>query len=388
MADVVVELEGQEVVRVPLVQQNTIIGRDQTADVYLENRALSRKHAQLEKRGAGIWIRDLDSQNGTYVNGERIEEAMPLSSDDAIQLGRYEVYIEGVKEAAADTIVFTVTNNEGKQRYALVGEEVIIGRSPSCDIPITHKGISRKHFKLSSEDAQWFIEDLGSQNGTRLNGNLIKDRSPFSVGDIVQISEYTFEISILEPEITNADDELSEPQNKTMMIDPEGTANVADLGGDFDLASSESPFSIGESVNLTGDKANIEFQDEEVSQTKGLQDFVKGIAKDATGPGHGVISSQEQHCIQWSTGDETQELILEDAPIAIGETGERGDTHSDYSFADQAYLLFVPTEQGILVTCIGDRRLVEVEGQNKFFALLEDGQILKLGALQVSYLLK
>ncbi len=388
MADVVVELEGQEVVRVPLVQQNTIIGRDQTADVYLENRALSRKHAQLEKRGAGIWIRDLDSQNGTYVNGERIEEAMPLSSDDAIQLGRYEVYIEGVKEAAADTVVFTVTNNEGKQRYALVGEEIIVGRSPSCDIPITHKGISRKHFKLSSEDTQWFIEDLGSQNGTRLNGTLIEERSPFSVGDVVQISEYTFEISILEPELTNADNDLSEPQNKTMMIDPEGTANVADLGGDFDLASAESPVSIGDSVGLAAHKENSEFQDEEVSQTKGLQDFVKGIAKDVTGPTNVVPSSEEQHYIQWSTGDDTRELILEDAPIAIGETGEHGEASSDYTFADQAYVLFVPTEQGIIVTCAGDRRLLEIEGQNKLFALLEDGQILKIGALQVSYFLK
>ena len=49
MADVVVELEGQEVVRVPLVQQNTIIGRDQTADVYLENRALSLQTCPTRK---------------------------------------------------------------------------------------------------------------------------------------------------------------------------------------------------------------------------------------------------------------------------------------------------------------------------------------------------
>ena len=172
------------------------------------------------------------------------------------------------------------------------------------------------------------------------------------------------------------------------MIDPQGTANVADLGGDFDLASSESPVSIGDSHNPAGNKGTAEFQDDEVSQTKGLQDFVKGIAKDATGPTNAIPSVEEQHCIQWSTGDDTQELILEDAPIAIGETGEHGEANSAYSFADQAYLLFVPTEQGILVTCVGDRRLVEVEGQNKLFALLEDGQILKLGALQVSYLLK
>ena len=143
----------------------------------LKTEPLSRKHAQLEKRGAGIWIRDLDSQNGTYVNGERIAEPMPLSSDDSINWAG-TVYIEGVTEASSDTVVFTVSNDEGRQRYALVGDEIIVGRSPSCDIPISHKGISRRHFKLTSEDTQWFIEDMGSQNGTRHNGNLIEERTP------------------------------------------------------------------------------------------------------------------------------------------------------------------------------------------------------------------
>jgi pSer/pThr/pTyr-binding forkhead associated (FHA) protein len=387
MADVVVELEGQEVVRVPLVHPNTIIGRDQTADVYLENRALSRKHAQLEKRGAGFWIRDLESQNGTYVNGEKILEPMPLSSDDAIQLGRYDLYIEGVKEASADTVVFTVTNLEGKQRYALVGNEIIVGRSPTCDIPISYKGISRRHFKLSSEGTQWFIEDLGSQNGTRLNGSIIDGQTPFNVDDSVQISEYTFELSILQTELTNVDGDASEANNKTMMLDPEGTANVADLGGDFDLASAESPVSIGDSSMRNADEDGPEFEDDEISQTKGLQDFVKGIAKGITAPAH-LGFAKEKHCIQWDVAQESQELILQDAAVAIGENGERGEPNADAGFADQAYLLFAPTDQGILVTCIGDRRVVEVDGEPKLFALLEDGQTLQLGRLQASYHLK
>jgi pSer/pThr/pTyr-binding forkhead associated (FHA) protein len=387
MADVVVELEGQEVVRVPLAHQNTIIGRDQTADVYLENRALSRKHAQLEKRGAGIWIRDLESQNGTYVNGEKILEPMPLSSDDTIQLGRYDVYIEGVKEASADTVVFTVTNSEGKQRYALVGEEVVIGRSPTCDIPISHKGISRKHFKLSNEGPQWFLEDMGSQNGTRLNGTLIEGRTPFNVDDLIQISEYTFELSILRAELTNADSDAADSHNRTMMIDPEVTANVADLGGDFDLANAESPVSIGDNSIRDSDDGEPEFEDDEISQTKGLQDFVKGIAKGITAPAH-IGFNKEQHCIQWRVAQDSQELILQDAAVAIGEDGQRGEPNTDTSFASQAYLLFAPTEQGVLVTCIGDRRVVEVDGEPKLFALLEDGQTLQLGLLEASYHLK
>ena len=138
-----------------------------------------------------------------------------------------------MREASGDTTVFTVSNAEGKQRYALVGEEVIIGRSPSCDIPITHKSISRKHFKLTQEDGVWHIEDLGSQNGTRRNGNLIEGREVFDMDDVVQVSEYSFELGVLDSETTNSDNAYSESVNKTMMIDPANLAKVADLGGDL-----------------------------------------------------------------------------------------------------------------------------------------------------------
>ena len=386
MAEVVVELDGQEVVRVPLKDQKTIIGRDQTADVYLENRALSRKHAQLEKRGAGIWIRDLESQNGTYVNGERILEPIPLSSDDSIQLGRYDVYIEGVKEAAGDTTVFTVSNSEGRQRYALVGEEVIVGRSPNCDIPISHKSISRKHFKLTQENGRWYVEDLGSQNGTRRNGNIIEGRDIFGMDDVVQVSEYTFELSVLDSETTNSDSGFSDSINKTMMIDPSNLAKVADLGGDLAVdGDAEGQESADLSISSLNPPDEIEFPDDEMSQTKGLSAFAKDIVFENTKSSTNGVSVPKQHIVTFSVEDLNEELFIENEPIAIGENGSYGSPEGDQLFAEQAYILFTPTVQGVLATVIGDRRLLTVNGENKLFAFLENGQTIKLGHLSASY---
>ena len=86
-AEVVIELSGEEVARVPLSAASMVIGRDPSADIHLDNLALSRRHAQLEQRGADVWIRDLGSQNGTYVNGQRVRGVRELSVDlaDAIQ---------------------------------------------------------------------------------------------------------------------------------------------------------------------------------------------------------------------------------------------------------------------------------------------------------------
>ena len=293
MPEVVVELDGQEVVRVPLNNQKTIIGRDQTADVYLENRALSRKHAQLEKRGAGIWIRDLESQNGTYVNGERILEPIPLSSDDSIQLGRYDLYIEGVREASG-TPPFSRCRMRRASSVTPWWVRVIIGRSPSCDIPITHKSISRKHFKLTQEDGVWHIEDLGSQNGTRRNGNLIEGREVFDMDDVVQVSEYSFELGVLDSETTNSDNAYSESVNKTMMIDPANLAKVADLGGDLsgvDVSIVDEGLAEG---GEHGAPDALEFSDDDVSKTKGLAEFAKDIVFDNTKSSVQQSASQTQ----------------------------------------------------------------------------------------------
>ena len=63
---------------------------------------------------------------------------------------------------------------------------VIIGRAPSCDLVLVEGGCSRKHAMLRSTQAGWVVEDLGSSNGTLLNGRVIQS-SPLEQGDVVQI---------------------------------------------------------------------------------------------------------------------------------------------------------------------------------------------------------
>ena len=118
MAEVVVELSGKEILRVPLKGPSMTIGRDPQCDLHLDNRALSRRHAQIEKRGAAIWVRDLNSQNGTYVNGNRIAEPLALNGGDIVEVGRYHVRIEGVENAREDTPVLTLTGPEGRHRLS------------------------------------------------------------------------------------------------------------------------------------------------------------------------------------------------------------------------------------------------------------------------------
>ena len=68
------------------------IGRSTGADFILDAALVSRVHCQILAMGdGGLEVRDLESTNGTYVNGNRIEKPARLSPGDKVQVGRVEL---------------------------------------------------------------------------------------------------------------------------------------------------------------------------------------------------------------------------------------------------------------------------------------------------------
>jgi DNA-binding NtrC family response regulator len=69
--------------------------------------------------------------------------------------------------------------------------EVILGRSPSCDIPLEDSKVSRRHARIAIEDGQARVTDLGSRNGTIVNGEKIDAEAVILPGDRVQVGDTT-----------------------------------------------------------------------------------------------------------------------------------------------------------------------------------------------------
>jgi hypothetical protein len=63
------------------------VGRAQTAGVYLDDKTLSREHSQFYLDHGRICIRDLDSKNGTYLNGARLKQPAALKPGDKVKIG-------------------------------------------------------------------------------------------------------------------------------------------------------------------------------------------------------------------------------------------------------------------------------------------------------------
>jgi pSer/pThr/pTyr-binding forkhead associated (FHA) protein len=78
----------------PLEEDKVSIGRTPEAGVFLDDVTVSRNHALLVRRRDGLYIDDLGSLNGTYVNRHRIE-SHALADGDEIQIGKYKLsYLE------------------------------------------------------------------------------------------------------------------------------------------------------------------------------------------------------------------------------------------------------------------------------------------------------
>jgi len=90
---------GVEGTEYALDKARCIVGRSDDADWTFEDDAVSKHHAALELGAKGVRVVDLDSTNGTYVNGERIDAAYALKHGDQIQIG--DVRLQCLIEANA-----------------------------------------------------------------------------------------------------------------------------------------------------------------------------------------------------------------------------------------------------------------------------------------------
>ena len=76
--------------RLALVKDVTTAGRHPEADLFLDDVTVSRRHAEFARGEGAFHVRDVGSLNGTYLNGERVDDA-PLGNGDEVQIGRYKL---------------------------------------------------------------------------------------------------------------------------------------------------------------------------------------------------------------------------------------------------------------------------------------------------------
>jgi len=196
------------------------IGRAPDCDFVLEDPVVSARHVRLVREPDGLRVEDLDSANGTYVNEQRIKRALidwrapfevgsvrltPLQVVQAVR-GRRAANQTSVLGALLDEDLAGATSSlpgnatllgpapgaspttgrlpamEGFSTagsHTAVGDllrpgaTVVVGRDASADIVIDTPNVSRQHARIEVTEEGYRVTDLGSTNGTWLNGERV-----------------------------------------------------------------------------------------------------------------------------------------------------------------------------------------------------------------------
>jgi pSer/pThr/pTyr-binding forkhead associated (FHA) protein len=90
MGKLVVSLDGVVIKEAQITKDKTTLGRRPYNDIVIDNLAVSGEHAVLQMVGSDVFIEDLSSTNGTYINGKAIKKQL-LTHNDTVEIGKYKI---------------------------------------------------------------------------------------------------------------------------------------------------------------------------------------------------------------------------------------------------------------------------------------------------------
>lgn len=164
------------------------IGRDQGNDLVLDYPMVSTRHALLRRTADGDALEDLKSSNGTYLEtrNNRVSVAKVKSSDH-IYFGSLKVHAVRLlatlaKQPATSLPSLSFTNKS----------QIVLGRDPQCDHVVDHPMVSWHHARVFRTGINLVVEDLGSSNGTFINGTRIDRPTTIKAGDVVGLGSHSF----------------------------------------------------------------------------------------------------------------------------------------------------------------------------------------------------
>ena len=218
-----------------------VIGRDASADVVVPGNEVSRRHAQIVATEQGFVLVDT-STNGTFVNGHRVEGSRVLRRADVIRVGadEFRFYGEPTAEGISQTPLpapaagaaepappgaqhqlldtmfgvgappkvplpgpvtpitmmdapiasLLVRSGSLKGKRLTVRTPVVnIGRGDYNDLVIPEPSVSASHAKLARREGIWILTDLGSTNGTFVDGERVTEETPLGPGATIRFGE-------------------------------------------------------------------------------------------------------------------------------------------------------------------------------------------------------
>lgn len=226
------------------------IGRTPESDIYLNHEQVSRRHATIVHGDGHTHITDLGSSNGTFVNDSRIQGTVELRDGDRVRFARTELTfhagrpftpgqadpqppawvreselapaparpprLESVSAPSPGQVTRSpgvspsapsvgpsgptaALEGSGRSAVLLAEAEVTMGRAAGNTLVLADSRVSIHHCKIVNVDGDFILMDLGSSNGTYVNGRRLAEPWELGPGDEIRIGDTSLVFRRLTP---------------------------------------------------------------------------------------------------------------------------------------------------------------------------------------------
>jgi pSer/pThr/pTyr-binding forkhead associated (FHA) protein len=246
------QLQGKTEKSVWLVGEQVTIGSAEGNDVVLADLGVEPQHAAILISGEQLSLRPIAGD--CYINGMVALGESPLKCNDELRMGLQHINIVDPKQLekkvdGGNTVApkasqvsqwaLRAKHPQLQGRLYTIEGSAILGRDKACDIVLPSKLLSRKHAELTVEQGRLWVRDLGSSNGSYVNGKGV-EKAVLVDGDTVSFAKIGFQV-LAPDEQGDADKTMVRPAIDMDGLAAKKTGELSIGGGDLSEPSAVAP---------------------------------------------------------------------------------------------------------------------------------------------------
>jgi pSer/pThr/pTyr-binding forkhead associated (FHA) protein len=171
-----------------LVEPKVVLGRGSQNDLIITDDSVSDIHAEIRVDHENLTLVRRSAKGILSLNGKPVEKGARVKANDLITVGTIDLQVVDPKQESRKVEPTVVRTDESATSWGLKANhsalanrvftlktENIVGRSNDCDITLAAAHLSRRHAKLMVKEGLLYVKDLGSSNGTYLNGKRVTE---------------------------------------------------------------------------------------------------------------------------------------------------------------------------------------------------------------------
>lgn len=184
-----------------LVEPAVLVGSDAACQAVLKRDGIQPRHIEILVKGNQLNLVNLCGDKTLKVNGQYVGTAADIKAGDDIALVGMSLAVVDPKQEAKTAVPVATSEWAIRPIHSALANKVypiqattVIGRAPECDLNFSVTHLSRKHAELFFQNGHLMVKDLGSANGTYVNGKQVQEATKLAKGDELRLDTLSFSV--------------------------------------------------------------------------------------------------------------------------------------------------------------------------------------------------